>query len=432
MKQVFRFSLKQHIGEAAVPVVTKGDSVVRGQMLAAKREGRLGVPIHASVSGEVEKITEQEIVLLADDVQPQTYELLQGDDPLALIEEAGIVGLGGAGFPAYAKLLTPLPPQGIVIANAAECEPILTHNLSAILQDPGQLIRGLQIAMEIARAEQGIIAIKAIHEKAVARLQETLTDERVRIALLPDRYPMGEERALLRETLGILLGTDSLPWEAKAVVFNAETLCRMQEAVDLKKPLIEKHLTLAGKFRDNRNLIRILENVPIGISVGELFEEAGGLAKDYGELLMGGPFTGHRTMPEAPVLKTTGGLIATECFPAGPKSLGLLVCACGAGKERLEEIASSMGSDVAGVEYCKQAQPVKNGFKCENPGICPGQVQKVMALKKAGAQAILISNCSDCSNTVMSCAPKLGLPVYHCTDSALRAVNHKLIRRMQG
>jgi hypothetical protein len=93
------------------------------------------------------------------------------------------------------------------------------------------------------------------------------------------------------------------------------------------------------------------------------------------------------------------------------------------------EQAASMGSEVVGIEYCKQACPVKAAYKCENPGKCPGQVQKIMALKKAGAEAVLISNCTDCSNTVMSCAPKLGLPVYHCTDGALRAVNHKLVRR---
>jgi hypothetical protein len=146
---------------------------------------------------------------------------------------------------------------------------------------------------------------------------------------------------------------------------------------------------------------------------------------------MGGPFTGTRTSLDAPILKTTGGLIASECFLKGPEKIGLLVCACGANKERLTELAESMGSKVVGVEYCKQAQPVKNSFKCENPGRCPGQVQKVMALKKAGAKAVLISNCTDCSNTVMSCAPKMGLPVYHCTDGALRAVNQKLVRKIK-
>jgi hypothetical protein len=146
---------------------------------------------------------------------------------------------------------------------------------------------------------------------------------------------------------------------------------------------------------------------------------------------MGGPFTGKRTSLQEPVIKTTGGLIATECFLKGPKKIGLLVCACGGDKARLEQIAQSMGCEVAGVEYCKQAKEVKGTRKCENPGRCPGQVQKVMALKKAGAEAVLISNCTDCSNTVMSCAPKMGLPVYHCTDGALRAVNIPLVRAIK-
>ena len=147
---------------------------------------------------------------------------------------------------------------------------------------------------------------------------------------------------------------------------------------------------------------------------------------------MGGPFTGKRTYIDKPVIKTTGGLIAAECFPKGPEKIGILVCACGANKERLEEIAKSLGSEVVGCEYCKQAKQVKDTRKCENPGKCPGQVQKVMALKKAGAQAVLISNCTDCSNTVMSCAPQLKLPVYHCTDGALRAVNEKLVRKIKS
>ena len=189
-------------------------------------------------------------------------------------------------------------------------------------------------------------------------------------------------------------------------------------------------MTAAGELKGNEILTPACHNGPLGISVGAMFEKAGGLAPGYGELIVGGPFTGKRTSLDAPVIKTTGGLIAAECFLKGPEKLGLLVCACGANRERLEEIAASMGSQVVGVQCCKQAREVKGSLKCENPGRCPGQVQKVMALKKAGAQAVLISNCTDCSNTVMSCAPKLGLPVYHCTDGALRAVNHPLVRRI--
>lgn len=430
MEWIFRFPLKQNIGAKAAPTVVKGDKIVRGQLLASVGEEQLGANLFSSVSGTVTEVDEDEITVLADETQTDDYIKLSGSDPLELIREAGIVGLGGAGFPTWFKLKDPFETEGIVLINAAECEPILGHNIAAIEKAPEKVIRGLQIVMDIVHASQGVIAIKEVHTRAVRRLRETLDDERIRIALLPDMYPMGEERAVIREVTGTLLGVDTLPVDADAIVVNAETACRIQEAVDLKKPLIDKDMTVAGKLKGNENLIRIFENIPIGISVGDVFEMAGGLAEGYGEIIMGGPFTGKRTHPDAPVIKTTGGLIAAECFMKGPEKLGLLVCACGAGKERLEEIARSMGSEVAGVEYCKQAHKVKNSLKCENPGKCPGQVQKVLALKKAGAQAVLISNCTDCTNTVMSCAPKLGLPVYHCTDGALRAVNHKLIRRI--
>ena len=430
MKRIFRFPLKQNIGAKAAPTVVEGDKIVRGQLLASVRKDELGANLFSSVSGSIIGIDENEIRVRADKTQTDEYRKLSESEPLELIREAGIVGLGGAGFPTYYKLKKPFETEGIVIVNAAECEPVLGHNIAAIEKNPQKLIRGLQIVMDIVHSAKGVIAIKEVHTQAVARLRETLDDDRIRIALLPDMYPMGEERAVIREVTGTLLGVETLPLDADAIVINAETACRIEEAVDLKKPLIDKDLTVAGKLKGNKDLIRIFENVPIGISIQEVFDMAGGLADGYGEIIMGGPFTGKRVQPDDPVVKTTGGLIAAECFMKGPEKMGLLVCACGSGSERLEEIAQSMGSEVVGVEYCKQAHHVKNSLKCENPGKCPGQVQKVMALKKAGAQALLISNCTDCTNTVMSCAPKMGLPVFHCTDGALRAVNHKLIRKI--
>lgn len=431
MKKMYRFPLKQNIGEAAVPTIVKGETIVRGQLIASKGENSLGANLFSSVSGVVTEVGKEQISILAEEEQSRSYMALKADTPLELVEEAGIVGLGGAGFPSYAKLARPLEQGGTVIVNAAECEPILSHNILAIEKDPEKLLRGLEIAMQIVSAENGVVAIKEKHQKAVERLSNTInTKKNIRIVLLPDLYPMGEERAVIREVLGDLLPVDSLPIRENAVVLNAETVCRIQEAVDLKKPLIDKNLTVGGKIRGNQNLIQVFEDVPLGMSVGDVFEMAGGVAEEYGEIIMGGPFTGKRTSLEAPIVKTTGALIAAECFMKGPEKIGLLVCACGADRERLEEIAADLGSQVVGIEYCKQAKEIKNTRKCENPGRCPSQVQKVMTLKKNGAQAVLISNCTDCSNTVMSCAPKMGLAVYHCTDGALRAVNHPLIRRI--
>lgn len=433
MENIFEYPLKQHIGQEAVPVIIEGDKVKRGQPLAFQRENTLGANIFASVSGLVYRVTDKAIYVKADKEQSKKYVPLTKEKPLDLIKEAGIVGLGGAGFPAYAKLGKPFESGGTVIVNAAECEPILSHNIARIEKYPWQLIRGLEIAMEVTNAKSGVIAIKAYHEDAIHALESANKNSNISIHLLDDIYPMGEERAIVREVLGRLLPVTALPLEAGAIVTNAETVCRIQQAVDEKKPLIDKDITIAGKIAGNKQdkLVQTFLDVPLGMIVSDALEMAGGADEGYGELIMGGPFTGKRTTLDSPIVKTTGGIIAAECFPKGPEKIGLLVCACGAQKERMMELAKSLGSEVVDIEYCKQAKEVKGNYKCENPGKCPGQVQKIMAIKKAGAQAVLISNCSDCSNTVMSCAPQLGLPVYHCTDGALRAVNQKLIRKFK-
>ena len=424
------FLLRQHVGAPCDPVVKAGDGVKRGQMIARQKEGVLGSPIYSSVCGKITAVTENQIVVEEEGTDFDSYEPLKGSTPKELIAESGLVGLGGAGFPTFVKLNVQFEKEGYVIVNAAECEPILSHNIARIEKEPEKLLRGLEIIMELTRAKKGIIAIKEVHKEAVAEIEKVNKNPDISTFLLENIYPMGEERAIVRETLGILLEPEQLPMAANAVVINAETVYRLREAVEEKKPLIDKDMTVAGKLKENAS-IHVLLDVPLGTKVSEVIEEAGGLGPEYGELIMGGPFTGKRTSLDAPVVKTTGGIIAAENFLPGPKKIGLLVCACGADKARLEEQAASMGSEVAGVEYCKQAKEVKAARKCENPGRCPGQVQKVMALKKAGAQAVLISNCTDCSNTVMSCAPQLKLPVYHCTDGAMRSVNYKMIRRFR-
>ncbi|KAF5073694.1 Electron transport complex subunit RsxC [anaerobic digester metagenome] len=430
MEGVYTYPLKQHIGGPSKPIVQKGDRVLRGQMIAEATENQLAANIFTSVSGVVEEVTEQLIRIIAYETQSKEFVKLTSKTPLDLIRESGLVGLGGAGFPTYAKLQKPFANGGTVIVNAAECEPILDHNMRRIATEADKLIKGLKIVMEVVNANKGVIAIKEIHTEEIEDLKASISESNIAVATLPNMYPMGEERAIVREVLGVLLEVDQLPLAANCIVINAETVLRIREAVEDKKPLIDKDMTVGGKLKGA--LMRVMLDVPLGMSVGEVFKEAGGIGSEYGEIIMGGPFTGKRVNMEDPTIKTTGGLIATEEFWKGPEKIGLLVCACGGNKERLEEIAASMGSRVVGVEYCKQAMEIKNGTrKCENPGRCPGQVQKVLKLKKDGAQALLISNCTDCSNTVMSCAPQLKLPVYHCTDGALRAVNMKLVRKIK-
>lgn len=424
----FVFDLKQNVGAPSIPLIHEGEQIQRGQLLAAKPAGALGTYLYSSIDGKVKSITETQIIIEESNTDFQKYISLKKKLPGELIEEAGIVGLGGAGFPTSVKLNTDFKGNGTVIVNAAECEPILSHNIERIEQESEKILKGLKIVMDLVHASRGIVAIKGIHTNAIQSLEKNISDEKVSVFHLENVYPMGEERALIRETLGILLSPEQLPLEASAIVINAETLLRIYEAVELKKPLIDKDMTVAGKLKEDAS-IHILKDVPIGMKVSDVLAKVGGVGPTYGELIMGGPFTGKRTSLDAPVVKTTGGIIAAEEFLPAPDKIGLLVCACGANKERLMEQAASMGSEVVGVEYCKQAKELRGNRKCENPGRCPGQVQKVMNLKNAGAKAVLISNCTDCTNTVMSCAPQLKLPVYHCTDGALRAVNYKLIRR---
>jgi proline reductase-associated electron transfer protein PrdC len=358
-------------------------------MIAKKPEGALGVNLFSSINGTVCEVTEEEIIVEATQTDFLKFELLKKTTPCELVEESGLVGLGGAGFPTWVKLGAKLGMDGMLIINAAECEPILSHNIVRIEKESYRLMESMKLIMDILLIKKGTIAIKGIHREIIRTLRqaaEQFTQQRenasyvIQVKELENLYPMGEERAIIREVKGILLSPDSLPSDANTVVVNAETAFRIYDAVVYKKPLMDKDMTVAGKLSENA-ASKVLLDIPIGMPVSEVFRMAGGLGNEYGELIMGGPFTGKRTSLEAPVIKTTGGLIAAEEFMKGPETIGLLVCACGADKNRLIELSDSMGSEVVGVEYCKQAHEKGSSLKCENPGHCPGQVEKILKLK---------------------------------------------------
>ena len=418
--------LRQHVGAPTEPVVKIGDKVQKGTLIS-KPTG-LGANIFSSVYGSVKEITNDAIIIEKDEDQPEEFLKLEGEDKLQLIKDAGIVGMGGAGFPTAIKLGTKVK---YILVNAAECEPLLHHNVDQMVENTEMTIRGLKYVMEICEAEKGIFAIKAKNKEAVDALVEGCKgDDSLDIHLLPDIYPMGEERAVVREVLGILLQPTDLPSVADAVVINVETLQRVAEAIELKKPCFSKNVTVVGKLNGGV-APHVFMDVPVGTSVKELIDMAGGIDGEYGEIIMGGPFTGKACELDTPITKTTGGIIVTEPFEdlKGEK-MGLLVCACGGNEERMQDIAKKMNAEVVCIQKCKQAVDVKGNLKCENPGNCPGQALKVMNIKKAGAKHILIGNCTDCSNTVMGSAPKMNLEVHHQTDHVLQTVGKDVIRYM--
>lgn len=421
--------LRQHVGAPCEAVVKAGDKVKKGTLIATPTG--LGANIFASVYGEVVEVTEDRIIIKPDAEQKDEFEPIAEGTKLDMVKAAGIVGMGGAGFPTGVKIGTDLK-GGYVLINAAECEPGLRHNIQQIENDCEKVIRGVKYTMEISNAGKAIFAIKKKNEKAVQTLKAALKDEAaISIHLLPDIYPMGEERAVVRECLDIELTPDQLPAAAQAIVINVETLARVAEAIDEKKPCFSKNLTVIGKIKGG-NQAHVFMDVPVGTSVEELIERAGGIDGEYGEIIMGGPFTGKSTTLDAPITKTTGGIIVTMEFPdLHGATIGTLVCACGGSEVRMREIAEKMNAKVVSVAKCKQAAEMKNGsLKCERPGNCPGQVKNNMQFKKDKCEYILIGNCSDCSNTVMGSAPKMGLKVFHQTDHVMRTIGHPLYRHL--
>ena len=418
--------LTQHLGTPCEALVKVGDRVKKGSLIA-KPKG-LGANIFSSVYGEIKEITEQAIIIEKDKDQPEEFVKLEGEDKLGLIKEAGIVGMGGAGFPTAIKLGTKVK---YILVNAAECEPLLHHNVDQMIDNTELTIRGLKYVMEICGAQKGIFALKAKNKEAIDALVEGCNgDDSLDIHLLPDIYPMGEERAIVREVLGILLKPSDLPVKADAIVINVETIQRIAEAIELKKPCFSKNVTVIGKLNDGVEH-HVFMDVPVGTSVRELIEMASGIDGEYGEIIMGGPFTGKACNLDDTITKTTGGIIVTEPFKdLKGEEMGLLICACGGDEERMRDLAKKMNAEVVSVETCKQAVEMKTNLKCENPGNCPGQAQKVMNIKKEGAKHILIGNCTDCSNTVMGSAPKMNLEVHHQTDHVLQTVGKDVIRYM--
>lgn len=419
--------LRQHVGAPCAAIVAAGDRVEKGTLIATPTG--LGANIFSSVYGVVEEVLEDRIVIKPDEEQKDEFVPIAEGSKLDMVKAAGIVGMGGAGFPTGVKIGADLE-GGYILINAAECEPGLRHNIQQLEEECDKVIRGVKYTMEISNASKAIFAIKKKNEKAVQILKEALKDEEnISLHLLPDIYPMGEERAVVRECLGIELPPTDLPLAAKSIVINVETLARITEAIEERKPCFSKNLTVIGKLNGG-NEPHVFKDVPVGTSVSELIERAGGIDGEYGEIIMGGPFTGKATTLDAPITKTTGGIIVTIEFPdLHGATMGVLVCACGGDEARMRDIAQKMNANVVSVARCKQAAEMKNGaLKCERPGNCPGQVKNSMQFKKDKCEYIIIGNCSDCSNTVMGSAPKMGLKVFHQTDHVMRTIGHPLYR----
>ncbi len=386
-------SLKQHVGAPCKPIVNIGDEVKKGQLIA--EPNGLGANIHASVYGKIAEITDTDIIIEADENQPNEYvQIKETENHLEAVKEAGIVGAGGAGFPTHIKLNVDLK-GGYVIANAAECEPVLSHNVTVMEENPEIIVKGLKYVVEMTNASKGYIAIKPKYKKAIIALGKACkNEEKIEVKYLPDMYPAGDERVIIRELLNVELKPGQLPLEAGAVVCNTETLKNIVLAIEDRKPVITKDITVGGRVKNAKDGKCFLD-VPIGMPIKHYIQECGGYELPYGEIVIGGPFTGRSGEEDSPVTKTLGGILVSMPFPNESRKVGIIACECGAQEDRLKEIAAGMGAEVVAETKCKRMTESNGRYRCDLPGMCPGQAEKVLYLKKQGAEVVITGTCED-------------------------------------
>ncbi len=318
------YPLSQHIGAPAKPIVTKGDRVLVGQKLA-ESDGFVSAPVYASVSGTV-KTTEPRRVVTGDSVlsivvendglyesvefkAPESVERLSKEEIISLVRNAGIVGMGGAGFPTHVKL-SPKEPEKIeyVIANCAECEPYLTSDYRRMLEEPEKLIGGLKIVLQLFENAQGILAVEDNKPDCVALLKQlTKEEKRISVKVLKTKYPQGAERQLIYAITGRQIHSSILPADVGCIVNNVDTLVAVYRAVAEGKPLIERIVTVTGDaIADPCNF-----RVRIGTSYDELVEEAGGFKTQPEKIICGGPMMGFGMFDlHVPTTKTSTALLA--------------------------------------------------------------------------------------------------------------------------
>jgi electron transport complex protein RnfC len=305
-------------------LVKVGDEVKTGQKIA-EPGGFVSIPMHASISGKITKIADfphptgitSLAIEITGDGKDDWIELYEEDNFLELtadeiknrISEAGICGMGGAGFPTHVKISPPTEkPIDTVILNGVECEPFLTADYRLMLEKADEIIWGLKLLMKTVDAQNGIIGIEANKPDVIKKMKElTATEQNIRVVGLKLKYPQGAEKQLIyAATKRKVPNKGGLPMDVDVVVQNVGTAFAVYEAVRYKKPLVERIVTVSG------SIVKVPKNLKtrIGTKFEELLEFCNGTTEDIGKVISGGPMMGF-AIPnlEAPVAKGSSGLL---------------------------------------------------------------------------------------------------------------------------
>ncbi len=340
--------VQQHIGEPPEVLVRSGDLVTKGQMLARARE-YVSVPVHAPTSGRIIAVEDRPIphpsgrsalcVVIEVDGEDRWGERTKPlEDVFALhpnelrsrIREAGIVGLGGAGFPSFIKLNPgPDKPIELLILNGAECEPYISCDDTLMRERAYEIVQGLRILRHTLSARRCLIGIEDNKLAAIDAMRAALADagdEDLRLDVVPTRYPAGGEKQLIQSLTGREVPSQGLPADIGVVCHNVGTAQAVYRALVLGEPLLSRIVTVTGGgVREPRNL-----EVLIGTPISHLVEVAGGYQADASRLLLGGPMMGFALPNDAlPIIKTSNCILVGTEQETPPPPMPMPCIRCG-------------------------------------------------------------------------------------------------------
>ena len=377
------FPLSQHIGAPGKAVVKKGDEVLKGQMIA-EAGGFVSAPVYSSVSGVVKGIEKRfnpsgskvDCIIIENDEEYNEVEYdevkplseLSKDEIANIIGNAGVVGMGGAGFPTKVKL-SPKEPDKIefIIANCAECEPYITADYRRMLENTDELISGMNVILKMFPNATGIFAIEDNKMDCVKKLKEaTESNERMKVYALKTKYPQGSERQLIYACTNRAINSSKLPADAGCIVDNVETLIAVHNAVINGRPLMERVMTVSGDAVEHPGNFK----VPLGISHREVIEAAGGFKEEPKKVISGGPMMGFAMLNiDIPVTKTSSSVLGftedevTKYEPSACINCGRCVEVCPS------RLIPSRLADLA-ERHDEESFTALNGLECVECGSC--------------------------------------------------------------
>jgi len=319
------YPMSQHIGAPAKPIVAVGEEVLVGQIIG-EATGFVSAHVISSVSGKVKAVEKRltvsgamcESIIIENDGEFKTiegfgaardYTKLSKEEIRQYVKDAGIVGMGGAGFPTHVKL-TPKKDDAIdyVIVNGAECEPYLTSDYRMMLEESEKIVAGLKIILQLFEKAQGVILIEDNKPDAIEKLSDLVkNEERITVKAAKTKYPQGAERQIINVATGRKINSSMLPADAGCVVNNVDTVISIYMAVAESTPLVRRIITVTGDaVADPRNF-----SVRTGTSYSELIAAAGGFTTTPEKVISGGPMMGMALFDlDIPVTKTSSALLA--------------------------------------------------------------------------------------------------------------------------